>query len=165
MPKTKFQDLIFTLLMVFTMVYIMTLYNMSLELGFSNSLFFIALKGMWVEAALAFFAQRYLAGPIAKKLTFKFFPPESSNQLFIILAMAGFTVYIMAPVMTFLVNIYHNGITSHLIEQWIPKLVVNFPFALFIQIFIAGPVVRRVFRLIFVHMKKEKSAFDECNID
>lgn len=40
MPKTKFQGFIFTIMMVFAMVYVMTVYNISMETGgLTNSVF------------------------------------------------------------------------------------------------------------------------------
>lgn len=33
MPKTKFQGIIFTMMMVFAMVFIMTVYNIDIETG------------------------------------------------------------------------------------------------------------------------------------
>jgi len=149
MPRTKFQDLVFTIIMVITMVYFMTLYNISLETGISNSTFLIALKDMWVEAIAAFFAQRYLAGPIAKKLVGRILEPGKDKSIFIIVAMACFTVCIMAPVMTLFVSIFHNGFRADLISLWLPKLILNFPFALIIQIFFVGPFVRLTFRSLF----------------
>lgn len=149
MPKTRFQDLVFTILMVVTMVYLMTLYNTSLEQGLTNSTFLIALKEMWAEAIAAFFAQRYFAGPIAKKLVARQFTHGKDKPIFIIVAMACFTVCIMAPTMTLFVNIYHNGLTPNILSLWLPKLVLNFPFALAIQLFLVGPFVRFSFRSLF----------------
>ncbi len=149
MPKTKFQDFIFTIIMVFVMVYCMTLYNMSLEFGFTYATFGKALMGMWVEAIAAFFAQRYIAGPMAKKLTARILQSGVDKTIFILVAMACFTVCFMAPIMTLFVTIYHHGFIKEIIQYWLPKLVLNFPFALIIQIFLAGPLVRFLFRTLF----------------
>jgi hypothetical protein len=100
MPKTKFQDFIFTIIMVIAMVYCMTLYNMVLEYGLNYSTFPNAFLGMWYEAIAAFLAQKFVAGPIVKKLVSRLLKPGSDKPIFIILAMAGFTVSLMAPMMT-----------------------------------------------------------------
>lgn len=43
MPKTKFQEVVFTILMVFVMVYAMICYNIALNIGgMSNEVFFIS---------------------------------------------------------------------------------------------------------------------------
>lgn len=49
MPKTKFQDLTFTVIMVLIFVYVMTFYNAGMENGVTFSTFGYALKNMWVE--------------------------------------------------------------------------------------------------------------------
>ena len=149
MPKTKFQDLIFTIIMVVTMVYCMTIYNMTLEFGLSYLTFINAFWGMWAEVVAAFIAQKFIAGPMAKKLTFRFLKPGVDKPILITIAMAGFTVFMMAPIMTLFVSILHNGFVLGLPFLWLPKLVLNFPFALCIQIFYVGPFVRLIFRTIF----------------
>ena len=149
MPKTKFQDFIFAIIMVVIMVYCMTFYNMVLVFGLSYSTFLNAFLGMWAEVIAAFLAQKFIAGPIAKKLTFRFFRPGVDKPIFMTLAMAGFTVCIMAPLMTLFVSILHNGLVKDLPLLWLPKLVQNFPFALCIQVFYVGPLVRLIFRTIF----------------
>jgi hypothetical protein len=149
MPKTKFQDLVFTLIMVVIMVYSMTCYNMVLEFGLSYETFLNALLGMWPEAIGAFIAQRYLAGPIVQKKVQGWFKPGHDKPIFTIVAMVGCTVCLMCPIMTLYVTILHHGLTSDLIILWLPKLVQNFPFALCIQLFYVGPFVRFVFKTIF----------------
>ncbi len=70
MPKTKFQSIIFTLMMVFCMVYCMTCYTVSIGMGgLSNKVFAIAIKEMWVEYIVVF-----LIGPFVRlvfRLIFK----------------------------------------------------------------------------------------------
>lgn len=149
MPKTKFQDLIFCIIMVFTMVYSMTIYNMVLEFGFTYDTFLKAFLGMWPEAAGAFVAQRYIAGPRVQKKVMSWFKPGVDKSVFITVAMAGLTVSMMCPIMTLYVTILHHGLSRDILLFWLPKLVQNFPFALCIQLFYIGPLVRLVFRTIF----------------
>lgn len=52
MPKTKFQDLTFTVIMVLIFVYVMTFYNAGMENGVTFSTFGYALKNMWVEGLI-----------------------------------------------------------------------------------------------------------------
>ena len=149
MPKTKFQDFIFTMIMVIAMVYCMTLYNMALEQGLSYSTFLNALRGMWYEVIAAFLIQKFVAGPIVKRLVFRFFKPGVDQPIFIVIAMAGFTVCFMAPIMTLFVTVLHHGFTTQVLILWLPKLVINFLFALCLQLFYIGPFVRFIFRTIF----------------
>ena len=68
---------------------------------------------------------------------------------------AGFTVSMMAPMMTLYVSVYHMGLCPELLGHWLMKLVQNFPFALCAQVFYVGPLVRLIFRTIF---KKQLAA-------
>ena len=54
MPKNKFQEVIFTIIMVFFMVYAMICYNISLNIG-----------GMSNEVFLSAFHELVIMGPIA----------------------------------------------------------------------------------------------------
>ena len=73
MPKTKFQSLIFTLMMVFCMVYCMTVYAVSLNSGgLSGQVLFASLREMWLEYVivflLVFFGVSRLALKLARRL-------------------------------------------------------------------------------------------------
>ena len=61
MPKTKFQNIIFTLIMAFIMVYAMICYNISLNKGqMSNEVFLLAFHEMvimWPAAFILEFSQ------------------------------------------------------------------------------------------------------------
>lgn len=55
MPKTKFQDVIFTIIMVFVMVYAMICYNIALNMGdMSNQVFLAAFHELPIMAPIAF---------------------------------------------------------------------------------------------------------------
>ncbi len=149
MPKTKFQDLVFSAIMVLTMVYAMTVYNTALESGLSYTTFILALRRMWVEAAIAFIVQRYIARPVISKMMQHMFPGGEGSMRFRIIVTAGCNVMIMAPIMTLCISALHCGISWDLPLLWLPKLLINFPFALIIQVFYIGPFVRKLFRLLF----------------
>lgn len=61
MPKTKFQEVIFTIMMVFVMVYAMICYNIALNIG-----------GMSNKVFLAAFHELVIMGPIAFVIDFFF---------------------------------------------------------------------------------------------
>lgn len=161
MPQTKLQDFIFSVIMVICMVYCMTAYNLALEQGFSLSTFWDALRFMWPEAAMAFFVQRYVAKKTANIILHKMVDVKTAKPLFISVCVAAGNVIVMAPCMTLLVNIMHHGISPDLITYWMPKLVLNFPFALCIQIFYVGPFVRLVYKLL-MKIPKKKTAESIC---
>ena len=148
MPETKLQDFIFSLMMVICMVYCMTVYNLALEQGFSLASFSDAHRLMWPEVVMAFIVQRYLAKRVANKVLHLMLDVKTAKPSLISVFVAAGNVIVMAPCMTLLVNILHHGISSELISFWMPKLVLNFPFALCIQVFYVGPFVRLMYRLI-----------------
>lgn len=156
MPKNKFQDVVFMLLMVVCMVYCMTLYNMFLNFGMTYANFGRALAGMWIEAPVAFIMVRYVSNPTALRFIGKVRKTGVTQPILIQVLMAGVNVMIMCPAMTLFVTILHNGLTANLLLDWFPKLLVNFPFALVIQIFYVGPFVRAVFRFLFRNSLAER---------
>ena len=55
MPKNKFQEVIFTIIMVFFMVYAMICYNTALNIGeMKNEVFLSAFKGLSFMGPIAF---------------------------------------------------------------------------------------------------------------
>ena len=59
--------------------------------------------------------------------------------------------------MSFISLLIIHGLSSELIAQWMQKIVFNFPFAFFTQIFFVQPVVRVTFRKIFKKQIKRKA--------
>lgn len=149
MPKTKCQSVIFTALMVFCMVYCMTVYTIALKFGvLSYSVFALAMKEMWLEYIVVFCLIIFLITNTAKKLAFRVIDPTSAQPIFVILAIQCFTVCQIVPVITLFATLVHNGITADWFCQWIHLAVICFPMALCLQIFFVGPLVRLIFRKI-----------------
>ena len=72
MPKTKFQEVIFTILMVFVMVYAMICYNIALNIGgLDGSVFLSAFHELVIMAPVAFILDFFFVGNIAKKTALK----------------------------------------------------------------------------------------------
>ena len=148
MPKTKFQSIIFTPMMVFCMVYSMTVYTVSLNAGaLTYSVFGIAIREMWVEYivvfCLVFFAVTRTALHLAKRIN------DGSNPTFMMLSIQFFTVCLVVPAITLFATFFHNGFTSEWLVQWITLAVKCFPMALCLQVALIGPFVRFCFRTIF----------------
>ena len=77
MPKTKFQNVVFTLMMSFLMVYAMICYNISLNIGgMSNQVFLMAFGEMKIMWPVAFFWQLMYYGPFIRFLFCKLFPEK-----------------------------------------------------------------------------------------
>ncbi len=150
MPKTKFQSVIFTAIMAFCMVYCMTVYTITLKYGsLQYQIFFTAIKEMWLEYIVVFCLIFFLITNTAKKLAFRIIKPDSTQPIFVILAIQCFTVCQIVPVITLFATLVHNGISADWFCQWIELAVVCFPMALCLQVFFVGPLVRLIFRNIF----------------
>ena len=71
MPKNLFQEIVFTVLMVFVMVYAMICYNIALNMGgMSNAVFLKAFHELVIMAPIAFVLDFFAVGKIAKKKAF-----------------------------------------------------------------------------------------------
>lgn len=154
MPKTKFESVIFTAITAWIMVYIMTLYNTVLAMGsFMNATFLIALKGMWVEFVIIFLCAYFISSHVAKFFAFRVVQP-GDRQIAIILAIQVFTVVSQVALASIL-GVYHGyGFTSQFLPNYLMTYCRNFIMALPVQLFIAGPIARWIFRTVFVKENK-----------
>ena len=74
MPKTKFQEIIFTIMMVFMMVYFMIFYNFALNIGgMTNQVFLDAFHELVIMGPVAFILDFFIIGHLAKKKTFQIY--------------------------------------------------------------------------------------------
>ena len=150
MPKNKFQSVIFTLMMVFCMVFCMTVYTVALGAGgLTYSVFLIAIKEMWIEYVIVFVLIFFLISPAAVKLGHRFVDQKTDSPLLVIVSIQCFTVMMIVPAITLIVTFIHNGFTAAWFTQWITTAAKCFPAALFLQLFYIGPLVRTIFRAIF----------------
>ena len=66
MPKTKLQEVVFTILMVFVMVYAMICYNIALNMGgMSNIVFLNAFHELVIMGPIAFILDFFLVSKLA----------------------------------------------------------------------------------------------------
>lgn len=69
MPKTKFQSIVFTAIMVFCMVFCMTVYTISMKFGgLSYKVFALAIQEMWVEYVVVFVLIFFMITRLAQRL-------------------------------------------------------------------------------------------------
>ena len=151
MPKTKFQDIVFTIIMVIVMVYAMICYNIAIAMGGANNKVFIeAFKELPIMSVIAFLLEFLFVGKIVKKITANMISFKETKPIYITLIISSLTVAFMCPLMSFFATILFNysGI-ENVIAKWLQISVLNFPMALCWQIFYAGPLVRFIFRKIF----------------
>ena len=132
MPKNKFQDVVFTIIMAAIMVYGMVVYNIALNTGTVDGTTFIAaLHELPIMVPVAFILEFFIVGRLARLLAFTVMKPTDRPQ-FITYAISICICCIMCPVMSLVATI-----------------LFNFPMAILYQMFYCGPFVRLIFRAIF----------------
>lgn len=153
MPQNKRESLIYTVMMCFTMVLWMSMYNVSLHMG---SLSLETIKEGWVGFPLAYIVAMccdwFLVSGLAKGFAFRFLvKPESSTMRKVICVSCC-----MVIPMVILMSLYGalevsitSGNMTHVGVIWLTNIPKNFVMALPFQLIIAGPLVRFVFRSVF----------------
>ena len=102
MPKTFKQNLLFTAMMSFLMVYVMILFNISLNIGgMTNLVFLLAFHEMIIMWPVAFFLELLVVDSLAHKLAFRFVQP-TDRPIVITLAISCMIACIMCPCMSLL---------------------------------------------------------------
>ena len=97
MPKTKFQNVVFTLMMSFLMVYAMICYNISMNIGgMTNQVFLMAFHEMIIMWPAAFILEFFLVDHLAHKLAFCMVTPQD-RPIVITLAISIMIIAIMCP--------------------------------------------------------------------
>lgn len=149
MPRTKKQELIFSLLMVFFMVYAMICYNIALNMGGMNyAVFGAAFHELIIMYPIVFLLDFFFVGNVVKKTAFKIVDPEKENPFHLVLAISAITVMWMCPLMSLAATLLFKDAGINVIPVWIQTIAVNFPMAFFWQMCYAGPLVRFLFRKI-----------------
>lgn len=157
MPKNKFQEVIFTVIMVFFMVYAMICYNISLNTGgMSNYVFGAAFHELIIMGPIAFILDFFIVGHIAKAKAFKIINPQKDNPFHIVLAISVVSIILMCPLMSLAATILFKNAGKEFIAVWLQTTALNFPMAFFWQLCFAGPIVRAIFGLIFKEKTSDK---------
>ena len=149
MPKTKLESVVFTAVTAWLMVYGMTLYNLVLATGsFTNASFLLALKEMWLEYVIIALCAYFISSPAAKKLAFRVVRP-GDRPIAIILTIQVFTVVCQVALASIL-GVWHGwGFTAQFVPNYVLCYCRNFLMALPLQLLIAGPIARGLFRAVF----------------
>ena len=159
MPKTKFQEVIFTILMVMVMVYAMVVYNIAFDKGgMSNQIFLLAFHEFPIMVIAGFILELFVVGRIVPGLAFRIITPVKERPIAVILVISFLTVCFMCPIMSFIATVLFQGVNRDLIANWLQISVRNFPMALCWQFFYAGPLVRWIFGKIFRQSKEREAA-------
>ena len=161
MPKNKFQEVIFTIIMVFFMVYSMICYNIRLNVGeMTNSVFLSAFHELTFMGPIAFILDFFLVSKLAFGCAMRMVDFKNCHPFSKILAISVPSVAFMCPLMSLAATILFKDAGNQMIAVWFQTTVFNFPMAFFWQLCFAGPIVRKVFGVIFREEQKEEVAFD-----
>jgi len=177
MPKTQLQRMIFAFLTVLITVHAYVFYSLYVVNGAtlmavngeSSVLAAIAKQGgvymfgrsmpIWavilIEFCLAYLLEVIMGSPCSFRLTSRVFDPAKDHPMLFETAIICATVGLMCPAMSFLAAImyypFYNGFHFiTLLANWLKLVCFNFPFAYFSQLFFIQPLVRTIFRLLFV---------------
>lgn len=156
MPKTKFQDFVYTVIMAAVMVYVMVCYNIAIHSGgLQNFVFLEAFKEFPFMYVIAGVLEFFLIGQIAHKLVFKAIDVKKVPNIIVSYAISIVIVSFMCPIMSFIATIFiSKPELNQFIVTWLQSMVLSFPMALCLQLFYAGPLVRFIFSF---HFFKEKA--------
>ena len=154
MPKTKLQNIIFTIIMATVMVYGMIVYNVSLNTGgVHGENFLLALHEMPIMVPIAFLLEFFVVEKLATRLAFSFMQPTDRPQL-ITYAISTMIVCITCPVMSLIATLLFK---TPSFGTWIETWGMNMPMALIWQLLYCGPLVRLIFRTL-LQVRNETSA-------
>lgn len=182
MPKNQFQRMIFALLTVIVTVHAYVFYSLYVVNGTTlmninqtgsvleainkqgGVYMFGSFLPIWaivlVEFCLAYLLEIVMGSPCSFRLASKLFNPKEVHPVLFETAIICATVGLMCPAMSFLAAFmyypYYNGFhILTLLANWLKLVCFNLPFAFFTQLFFIQPLIRTVFKLIFVRKPKE----------
>lgn len=185
MPKTQFERMIFAFLTVLITVHAYVFYSLYVVNGATlmavsgeNSvLAAIAHQGgvymfgrplpigavILVEFCLAYLLELVMGSPCSFRLASRVFDPAKDHPMLFETAIICATVGLMCPAMSFLASIlyypFYNGFhLATLLANWLKLVCYNLPFAYFSQLFVIQPLVRTIFRMLFVRKASQQQA-------
>ena len=181
MPQNRFQRMMFALITVVITVHAYVFYSLyvingqmfmtitgeSSVISAINAMGGVPMFGhpvpIWaiilIEFCCAYLLEVFLGSPVSFKLACKVFNPRETHPVLFETAIICATVGIMCPAMSFLASfMYYPDYSSFnmftLLANWLKLVCFNFPFAFFTQLFFIQPLVRTLFKLIFVRKRK-----------
>ena len=159
MPKNKFQEVIFTIIMVFFMVYAMICYNIVLNTGaMTNQVFLSAFHELTFMGPIAFVLDFFIVSKLAFACASRMVDFRSCHPFSMILAISVASVAFMCPMMSFFATLFFKHAGNQFIAVWLQTTFMNSPVAFFWQLIYAGPIVRFIFRHIFPEKENAKEA-------
>ena len=191
MPKNQFQRMMFALLTVIITVHAYVFYSLYVVNGGTfmaltgktgvieaiNAMGGVSMFGklvpIWaivlIEFCCAYLLEIVLGSPLSFKLACKVFNPKETHPVLFETAIICATVGIMCPAMSFLAAFmyypYFSGFNVFtLLANWLKLVCFNFPFAFFTQLFFIQPLVRTLFKLLFVRDRERKGNAESVSV-
>ena len=131
MPKTKKEELLFTLMMCTAMFAMMISYNQIMAAG--------TLKPVIVALEFSIIA------PLVHRLSFWFIHHVSHDRMPAPIVISVATVCCVCPTASAVAMLLVRHVTENFGAVWLAALSANFPVALGWQLLVAGPLVRYLF--------------------
>ena len=152
MPKTKKEELVFTLMMCTAMLAMMISYNQVMAGGSLNALTFSS----WLHEAMimgpVIVALEFgLIAPLAHKAAFGIIRNYTHDRIPVPIIISIATVCCVCPMASAAAVLFVRHITENFGAVWLAALSMNFPVALCWQLFVAGPLVRYLFGKLNQH--------------
>lgn len=149
--RSVFHEFVFSMLMSFTMAYAMEFYNNVIMLGgnFGYDLFWTVLKEAWWITLIVYVVQTYWGAPLARKIAFSVVDPQKDRPYVISIAMTACMVWVMCPTMSLVACLIFKQPWDNFLPVYLKTVGTNFPMALLWQLFFAGPLVKKIDRLLF----------------
>jgi len=146
MPQTKFQNIVYTVIMAIIMVYGMIVYNVALNTGgVTNATFAMALHEMPIMVPVAILLEYFIVEKLATKLAFTVVRPTDRPRI-ITYAISTMIVCLMCPTMSLIATLLFKQPSF---GTWVQTWGCNMPMALIWQLLFAGPLTRLIFRALF----------------
>lgn len=153
MPQNKRESLIYTVMMCFVMVLWMSFYNVALQQGrFTLETLAAGWLGFPFAYVVGMCCDWFVASKIAKGMAFRFLIKPQDSALKKILCISCGMVVVMVVLMSLYgacEGAFHTGNWAGVPGSWLVNIPRNFIMALPLQLLLAGPLVRRVFRAAF----------------
>ena len=158
MPTNKRESLIFTVIMCFCMVFGMSVYNVArVRGGAPTDVLAAAWLGFPFAYVFAMLADWFVAGPIAKGVAFGHLVKPGMSTRAVALIVSSCMVVPMVVIMSLFgcleASLHVSGGIVALLPQlpgmWASNIAWNFIAALPLNLLVAGPIARALFRRAF----------------
>ncbi len=153
MPQNKRESMIFTVMMCFFMVLWMSIYNVSLHM---KGLSLTSIKEAWTGFPIAFIValccDLFIVSGAAKGFAFRYLLKAESSNIQKAITVSCCMVIPMVIIMSLygaFEACFQSGEWSKLAVIWMFNIPKNLIMALPLQLLLAGPIIRGLFRKAF----------------